>query len=257
MANTNGLAIHRLVGGTALVTGAARGSGRAIAEAFVAMGADVLAIDLLDMEPIPGAVSLKLDITDEAAVERAVTDGLNGRPFQIVVNNAGIYKQSPFEEHSTDLLNKIMSVNVTAPFVIMRAAANALIDRKLPGAFINLSSIGGTHAHRNCAGYCASKAAVLGLTRATALDLAPHDITVNSICPGTVETDMIAQVAQDLTVELDTDIDGAWKYLYGKIPLGRFQKPEDVASMAVFLASMGARNVTGAQLTLDGGETAV
>ncbi|GFZ82728.1 sorbitol dehydrogenase [Paenibacillus marchantiophytorum] len=248
--------LNTLVGPNAFVTGAARGTGRACVEALVAMGANVMAADIMDIDDIPGASTVKLDVADESAVTEVIKKGLGGKPFQIIVNNAALYRRAIFEEHSTELLLKTFAVNVSGPFYIMRAAAQALIAVKLPGAFINMSSIAGTHAHKNCAGYCASKSAILGLTRATALDLAPYDITVNALCPGTVQTEMIKQVAEGLTEELNTDIDGAWAYLNNKIPLGRMQTPADIAASVCFLASQGARSITGTHLTIDGGEKA-
>lgn len=247
--------LNTLVGPNAFVTGAARGTGRACAEALVAMGANVMAADIIDMDNIPGASTVQLNVADESAVSEAIKKGIGGKPFQIIVNNAAFYRRATFEDHSTELWLNTLAVNLSGPFYIMRAAAQALIAAKLPGAFINMSSIAGTHAHKNCAGYCASKSAILGLTRATALDLAPYDITVNALCPGTVQTEMIKQVAEGLTTELNTDIDGAWAYLKNKIPLGRMQTPTDIAASVCFLASKGARNITGAYLTIDGGET--
>ncbi|MBP1990419.1 SDR family NAD(P)-dependent oxidoreductase [Paenibacillus eucommiae] len=250
------VSLNSLVGSNAFVTGAARGTGRACAEALVAMGANVVAVDIIEMEAIAGAQILQVNVADEAAVNEVIKRGIDGKPFQIIVNNAAYYRRTIFEKHSTEVWNNTLAVNVNGPFYIMRAAAQALIAAKLPGAFINMSSIAGTHAHKNCAGYCASKAAILGLTRATALDLAPYDITVNAICPGTVDTEMIKQVAEGLTIELDTDIEGAWAYLHNKIPLGRLQTPAEVAASVCFLASNGARSITGTHITIDGGETA-
>jgi NAD(P)-dependent dehydrogenase (short-subunit alcohol dehydrogenase family) len=130
-----------------------------------------------------------------------------------------------------------------------------LLERDLPGAIINIASIGGKRGFPGQADYCAAKAAVLGFTRAAALDVAGRDITVNAICPGTIATPMIEQVVGDLARQRGTTEDEARGWVIGQVPIGRLQRPEEIAAAVVFLASMGARSVTGEALVVDGGQT--
>ena len=125
----------------------------------------------------------------------------------------------------------------------------------LPGAIVNISSIAGKVAFATQADYCAAKAAVLGFTRGAALDLAPHGITVNAICPGTVDTPMIATVISDLARNQGVSEPEMRDRLIAGIPLGRMVQPADIAAGVVYLASTGARAITGESLTIDAGLT--
>lgn len=242
-----------LVSTQALVTGAARGIGRAIAEALVAAGAHVIAVDLADQAPLPGATLVRLDITDEAALTALIADAQP--PIGIVVNNAGIYRERPGLDFSTDEWDRMFAIIVRATFVTTREVSRRLREAGLPGAVVNISSIAGKTAFATQADYCAAKAAVLGFTRGAALDLAPHGITVNAICPGTVDTPMIATVITDLARSQGVTEPEMRDRLIAGIPLGRMVQPSDIAAGVVYLASTGARAITGESLTIDAGLT--
>jgi NAD(P)-dependent dehydrogenase (short-subunit alcohol dehydrogenase family) len=242
-----------LVSTQALVTGAARGIGRAIAEALVAAGAHVIAVDLADQTPLPGATLVRLDITDEAALTALIAAA--EPPIGIVVNNAGIYRERPGLDFSTDEWDRMFAIIVRATFVTTREVSRRLREAGLPGAVINISSIAGKTAFATQADYCAAKAAVLGFTRGAALDLAPHGITVNAICPGTVDTPMIATVITDLARTQGVSEPEMRDRLIAGIPLGRMVQPSDIAAGVVYLASTGARAITGESLTIDAGLT--
>lgn len=242
-----------LVSTQALVTGAARGIGRAIAEALVAAGAHVIAVDLADQAPLPGATLVRLDITDEAALTALIADAQP--PIGIVVNNAGIYRERAGLDFSTDEWDRMFAIIVRATFVTTREVSRRLREAGLPGAVVNISSIAGKTAFATQADYCAAKAAVLGFTRGAALDLAPHGITVNAICPGTVDTPMIATVITDLARSQGVTEPEMRDRLIAGIPLGRMVQPSDIAAGVVYLASTGARAITGESLTIDAGLT--
>ena len=243
----------QLVAGTALVTGTARGIGRAIAEALVTAGADVIAVDLAEQPPLPGARTVTLDITDEAALVALIA--AQDPPIGILVNNAGIYRERPGLDFSTDEWDRMFAIIVRATFVASREVSRRLRDAGRPGAIVNISSIAGKVAFATQADYCAAKAAVLGFTRAAALDLAPHGITVNAICPGTVDTPMIATVITDLARANGIPESEMRERLIAGIPLGRMVKPEDIAGGVIYLASDSARAITGESLTIDAGLT--
>jgi NAD(P)-dependent dehydrogenase (short-subunit alcohol dehydrogenase family) len=240
-----------LVAGTALVTGAAQGIGRAIAEALVEAGALVIAADIAPQTPLAGARTLTLDVTDEAGLAALIA--AEDPPIGILVNNAAIYRERPGLDFPTEEWDRMFAIVARSTFVATREVSRRLRERRLPGAIINISSVAGKFAFPTQADYCAAKAAVLGFTRGAALDLARHDITVNAICPGTVDTPMIANVIGDLARAGGITEAEQRERLMAGIPIGRMQRPDEIAAGVVFLASMGARAITGESLTIDGG----
>jgi len=242
-----------LVAASALVTGTARGIGRAIAEALVEAGAHVTAVDLAEQAPLPGGRTVTMDITDEAAVVGLIAAA--DPPFGILVNNAGIYRERPGLDFSTDEWDRMFAIIARATFVTSREVSRRLRAAGLPGAIVNIASIAGKTAFATQADYCAAKAAVLGFTRGAALDLAPHGITVNAICPGTVDTPMIATVITDLARTNAISEAEMRDRLIAGIPLGRMVQPSEIAGGVVYLASTAARAITGESLTIDAGLT--
>jgi 3-oxoacyl-[acyl-carrier protein] reductase len=221
-----------LAGRTALVTGGASGIGRAIAEAFLAAGAGVV---VLDREPgVAGTAAEELgatsgvaaDVSDEAAVRRAVADAeaALGR-IDVLVNAAGILTQAPLVEMSLAQWQQTIDVDLTGVFLLCRAVVPGMVDRGF-GRVVNIASQLAIKGGTSLTHYSAAKAGVLGLTKALALEVAPHGVLVNAIAPGPVETPLVEGISAD------------WKQAkQAELPLGRFGRPEEVAPTAVLLAS--------------------
>jgi NAD(P)-dependent dehydrogenase (short-subunit alcohol dehydrogenase family) len=251
----------RLAGKTAFITGGGTGIGRASALAFASEGAQV-AIAGRRREPLDGvaveiqaaggrALAIECDVVDGKAVQDAIaTIARHFNGLHIVVNNAGAIVVGSVEETSDKDWNLVMATNLTGTFTVSRAAIPALRQAG-GGSIVNIGSYLGIAGRRQRAAYCAAKAGVMGLTRAMALDHARDKIRVNCICPAMIETVM---ATQSLSKAADPEV--ARKHRIAEIPLGRLGKPEDVAMMAVYLASDESSWVTGVSLPLDGGQTA-
>ena len=235
----------------ALVTGAASGIGAAIARGFAAKGARVALVDLDEAAArrlaaeLDGARAFGCDVTDEAAVGAAVAsvaDAL-GR-IDILVNSAGVVDLAPAEELTLATWRRTLDVNLTGSFLMAQAVARRMIEAG-GGRIVNLASQAGSVAIEGHLAYCASKFAVIGMTKTMALEWGRHGITVNTISPTVVLTELGRK---------------AWagekgEAMRGLIPTGRFAEPEEIAAAAVFLASDGAAMVNGADLLVDGGYT--
>jgi len=242
--------VGRLAGRVALVTGGARGIGAAIAAALAAEGADVTVLDVL-ADPakdvaatLPGEPwAVAADLRDPAQARGAVlaTADRYGR-LDVLVNNAGIFRETPLLDIPVDEWDAVFAVNVRSMLVTTQAAAPFLAAGPA-GRIVNLASMGGKVGEPGQAHYAASKAAVIALTRVAAMELGPSGITVNCICPGYVATEM---GAADRTPEQVA----AWS---ARSPLGRLGTPGDVARMAAFLASDDAAYCTGQALNVTGG----
>ncbi len=242
----------RLEAKVALVTGAARGMGEAIARRFAAEGARVVLADVLDA---PGraaaarigeaALFVRLDVTDEGEWERAVAaaEASFGR-LDVLVNNAGVVRSAPLLETSLEDYRRVVEVNQTGVFLGMRVAGGTMAKAG-GGSIVNVSSIDGLVAMERVIGYVASKFAVRGMTKAAALELARHGIRVNSIHPGYIETPMLdARPGQ---------LDRLRRFCAERVPAGRTGRAEEIASLAVFLASDESSYCTGAEFLADGG----
>ena len=238
----------RLAGRRALITGAARGIGAEIAATFRREGAELALLDididrLLNTAAPLDAIALEVDLADvESTVDvvgRAI-DGLGG--IDILVNNAGILKMAPLLEIDPADWDFTFAVNVRAMLVTIQLAAKAMIPHGR-GAIINMASMGGKVGSPNQAHYAASKAAVIGLTRVSAMQLGVHGIRANCICPGYVLTEMGAATRTPEMV-------AKWSSMS---PLGRCAEPGEVADMAVFLASDEAKYCTGQAMNVSGG----
>ncbi len=244
-----------LAGKTALVTGGASGIGAAIAEAYARKGARIAIVDLnIDAA---GAMAERLgrsaqayscNVSDAGSVTRMVTDV--GRAFghiDIVVNSAGVVFLAPAEELSLDYWDRTMDVNLKGTFLVSQAVGRLMIAAGRGGKIINIASQAGTVAIDQHAAYCASKFGVIGLSKTLAAEWGRHGITVNTISPTVVLTELGKK---------------AWDGPKGEalkqmIPVGRFALPEEIAAAAVFLASAGADMINGADLLVDGGYTIV
>jgi NAD(P)-dependent dehydrogenase (short-subunit alcohol dehydrogenase family) len=242
----------------ALVTGAARGIGRAIAEVYAEHGAHVIVADvLLDQARAvvdgihaaggPRALALYLDVTDPASVQQAVdaTAAEYGR-LEVLVNNAGILRPHAVVDLPIEDWDRVFAVNVRGTFLCAQAAARQMIAQGDGGCLINVSSASGKKADRQGSAYCASKSAVIGLTRVLALELGQYGIRANAILPGATDTQMLR--------DLIDQVPGVREELLAKTPLGKMATPRDQANAALFLASDLASHITGEQLVVSGGE---
>jgi NAD(P)-dependent dehydrogenase (short-subunit alcohol dehydrogenase family) len=244
-------------GKAVLVTGAARGLGEAIAEAFQGRGA-MVALNDLDAAAVAAAIdriggkrrlaAAPADISTVAGCEAAVRAALGafGR-LDVLVNNAAINWEMPIAEHSEEVWDRHVDTILKGSFFCARAALPAL--RESRGNIVNIASELGLHAVPNNAAYCAAKGGVVNLTRALAIELAP-EIRANCICPGAMNTDMMRHCA-----EQSGDAEAYYRHYEGFAPLRRIAEPAEVAEAVVFVASPRAGFMTGAVIPIDGGST--
>jgi NAD(P)-dependent dehydrogenase (short-subunit alcohol dehydrogenase family) len=255
-----------LSGKTAVVTGAARGIGRAVAVALSEAGAAVVMTDIaLDglnaSKNTIDKIGRKSRVHQADISVKAQADGLieetlrNFGQIDILVNCAGILRVAPFLETSETDWDATLDVNLKGTFLCCQAAGRHMVQRKT-GKIINLASNAGKVPRMNNGAYCASKAGVILLTRVMALELAQYGITVNALCPGGTDTEMIRIQAGDPKV-LDRIIRGDLETYRAGIPTGRLARPEEQASMVLYLASEYANHITGQTLFVDGGQTMV
>jgi NAD(P)-dependent dehydrogenase (short-subunit alcohol dehydrogenase family) len=244
----------RLDGRRALVTGAGRGIGLAAAAALAEAGAHVtlLARTATEIEEAAEAIrargqqadALTLDVTEIEAARKALAARA---PYRILVNNAGTNRPKMLPDVTVEDFDAIMDLNVRAAFFMAQTVALRLLEAELPGSIINISSqMGHVGAARRTV-YCASKHAMEGFTKAMAIELAPHDIRVNSVGPTFLETPMTRPFFENKAFRDE---------VLGKIKLGRLGQLEEIAGAIVFLASDASSLMTGAALKLDGGWTA-
>lgn len=242
-----------------LVTGASRGTGKAISIKFLEAGATVVATDLnapdWTFDKAPGKLITKaMNVAYSATVEEVVKE-INSKTtgINILINNAGITAEVPLVDSTDKMFDSIMNVNLKGPFNTMRAVTKNLIAKKQPGAIVNIASIAGKNGFQNCSIYGGSKAGVIGFTRSLAPELGPYDITVNSVCPGSVDTVMLNSVMENISKNANMSMKEVREMMASGIPMGRLQQPDDIASICVFLASNGARNISGESMNIDGG----
>jgi NAD(P)-dependent dehydrogenase (short-subunit alcohol dehydrogenase family) len=244
----------RLDGKRALVTGGGRGIGLAAASALASAGAHVTlaARTKSEIEEAAGAIgargekaeALVLDVTDLSAMQAAIS---RAEPFNILVNNAGTNRPKMLMDVSIEDFDVIMGLNVRAAYFVAQAVARRLIETKQPGSIINISSqMGHVGAARRTV-YCASKHAMEGFTKAMAIELAPHNIRVNSLGPTFLETPMTRPFFENKAFRDE---------VLSKIKLGRLGQLDELTGAIVFLASDASSLMTGSALVLDGGWTA-
>jgi glucose 1-dehydrogenase len=246
----------RLENKVAVVTGSSRGIGRAIALSFAREGAAV-AVDyrshpdearevVKDIESSGGrALALKADVSEQDDVRALVRQTTRefGR-LDIMVNNAGMEEKMPFLETPLEVFERAMAVNLTGAWLGCQEAAGQMVSQGDGGRIINVSSVHEDRPMPTNSPYCAAKGGLRMLMRTIAVELAPHSITVNNIAPGAIET----PINENLE-----DNPGQMRELLSEIPLGRIGQPEEVAEMALYLASDAASYVTGSTFVIDGG----
>ncbi|MEV0345331.1 SDR family oxidoreductase [Nonomuraea sp. NPDC050680] len=272
----------RLSGKTAVITGAARGLGRASARMFAREGADLVLLDVArDLPGVPYALgsasqleytaelcrelgvsvmTRQADVRETHEVEAAVSMAVGrfGR-IDVLVNNAGIAAPSgkvahEIDEHEWQLM---IDVDLSGAWRAIRAVGKLMVEQR-SGSIVNIASTAGLVGYRHFAGYVAAKHGLIGLTKAVALDYAPRKVRVNALCPGSVRDDsqvegrMLAEIARSLDVPVDEHEEA---FVQAQ-PMNTLIEPDDVASAAVWLASDESRQVTGSVLTVDGGFTA-
>jgi NAD(P)-dependent dehydrogenase (short-subunit alcohol dehydrogenase family) len=253
MATPDNQTLIDLTGKNALVTGAAKGIGRAIAGRLRAAGANVTLADLdatgeVTADEIGGSFVV-CDITDADQLSAAVTAAARGGNLDILVNNAGIYPTTgPIDKVSDSFVSKMLDINVRAQYSAAREAARAM---KNGGAIVNLASIAGIRGGANITAYSASKGAVIALTRAFANELGPRGIRVNAIAPGIIDTPGVQEQMAPLKAG-GLDIDAA----IAANPLRIAGQPDHVARVTLFLVSGLAAFITGQTVVVDGGATA-
>ena len=237
-----------LTGRKAIVTGGAQGIGRAVAERFIASGADVALwdVDAALAEKTAneiGAIAVRVDVSDPDSVNVALKETLDkfGR-IDIAVNNAGITGPNTTTwDYKPEDWNQVMTINLTGPFLVCRAVAPVMIEQGY-GRIVNVASIAGKEGNPNGSAYSASKAGVIALTKSLGKELAGHDIAVNCITPAAAKTAIFEQMTQE-------HID----YMLSKIPRGLFVLVEEIASLVTFLATAENSFTTGGVFDISGG----
>lgn len=249
----------------ALITGGGRGIGRAIALAFAREGAQVavaarsseqvarVASEIADQFPTR-AMPISCDVSDPERVEKmfAMVKQTFGRSPDILVNNAGIAESAPITKTDDELWHRILAINLSGTFYCTRAALPQMLEHGW-GRIINIASIAGKTGAPYIAAYSASKHGVLGLTRSAALEVAAKGITVNAICPGYVDTEMTTRGIENITKKTRLSADEAMESIKKMNPQNRIIDPEEVAALALLLASEEGRGINGQAINVDGG----
>ena len=250
-----------LDGKVAVITGAARGIGRAIAERYVHEGALVVIADL-DAAGAQaaaaaigdGCTGLALDVTRQDSIDAMVASVVSrhGR-IDILVNNAGIFDMAPTIEITRESLRRVYAVNVEGLLFTLQAVARQMIAQGGGGRIVNLASQAGRRGEALVAVYCSSKAAVISLTQSTGLDLIRHGINVNAIAPGVVDAEHWDHVDASFARYENLQPGEKKRQVGAAVPLGRMARPDEMAGMAVFLASPDAGYIVAQTYNVDGG----
>jgi len=253
--------VTRLANKSALITGAARGIGCAFAEAYVREGARVAIADI-DIARAretaarigENAIAVEMDVTEQASIDAAVdiVDTAFGG-IDILINNAAVFDLAPIAEITRDSFDRLFAINVAGTLFTLQAVARSMIAQGRRGKIINMASQAGRRGEPLVAVYCATKAAIISLTQSAGLDLIQHGINVNAIAPGVVDGEHW-QGVDALFAKYENRPLGEKKRLVGEsVPYGRMGKAEDLAGMAVFLASAEADYIVAQTYNVDGG----
>ncbi|EPX84348.1 product [Rubellimicrobium thermophilum DSM 16684] len=254
--------MRRLEGKVALITGGARGIGRAFAEAYAREGARVAVADIDGpaAEATAAAlggdhIGLRMDVTDQASIDAAVArvDDWGGG-IDVLLNNAAVFDLAPIVEITRESYERVFAVNVAGTLFTLQAVARVMIARGRGGRIINMASQAGRRGEALVAVYCASKAAIISITQSAGLDLIKHRINVNGISPGVVDTPMWDEVDALFARYENKPIGQKKREVGAAVPYGRMGRPEDLTGMAVFLASDEADYIVAQTFNVDGGQ---
>lgn len=249
-----GLQTRRLKGHKALITGATRGIGLAIAEEYARHGAD-LVLTASSMNALPdvsnilrrygvGVSIFAANLESDEDIARLFSYAVSVEPeLDILVNNAGIHVGKPFTEHSMEDFDRVMRINVSSVFRLSQLAVCHMVQLGR-GKIVNISSVAGLKGSINSSAYNTSKHAMIGLTKCIALETAKNNITVNAVCPGIVETDIIRNIEKKV-VGAGMSAEEFWTSVEAQNPMGRMLQPSEIANIAVFLASSESDGMTG------------
>jgi NAD(P)-dependent dehydrogenase (short-subunit alcohol dehydrogenase family) len=250
----------KLAGRHAVVTGAGRGIGAAIATALAAEGGRLTLIGRGEAElrakagELPDAQAISCDVTDEAAVATAFERAVEAfGPVAVLINNAGAADSAPFVRTSLALFRRMLDVNLIGTFLCSRAALPGMLEAGF-GRIVNVASIAGLKGAPYIAAYCAAKHGVVGLTRALAMETAAKGITVNVVCPSYTDTNMARRAIANIIEKTGRSAVEAEAELVRKNPQGRLVTPEEVAATVLWLCAPGAEAITGQAIAIAGGE---
>jgi NAD(P)-dependent dehydrogenase (short-subunit alcohol dehydrogenase family) len=243
-----------LAGKLALVTGGGRGIGAAIAKSLAGAGARVVVCGRTkpDLDAVAreiGGVAVRLDLTKRSETDEVLASLGH---VDVLVNNAGIAESAALDLTTDAIWDRIVELDVTAAFRVIRALVPAMITKKW-GRVINVASNAGVSGYAYSAAYCAAKHAMVGMTRALAIDLARTGVTINALCPGWVETRMVEEAVTRIAAKTGRTEDEARTQLAAMSPQRRMITPEEVAHAALMLCGEGARGIHGQTLVIDGG----
>jgi len=246
-----------LAGKLALVTGGGRGIVAACARALAAAGAKVVvcgrgAADLQAVANDIGGVALVADLGDRAATDRFVAELAPHGRVDILVNNAGIAESASLDRTTDALWDRILELDATAPFRLIRALAPGMTAAKW-GRIINIASNAGVSGYGYSSAYCAAKHAMVGMTRALAIDLARTGVTINAVCPGWVDTQLAGDAVARIADKTKRSVADARATLEAMSPQKRMIEPDEVAHAVVSLCDHGARGIHGQTIVIDGG----
>ena len=251
----------RLKGKVAVITGAARGIGKAIAERYVKEGAKVVIADLNEQGAKavaaalgPDALGVRLDVTEQDSIDAAIAatvshfDGLD-----ILLNNAGIFDMAPIVEITRESYRRVYAVNVEGLLFMLQAAAKQMIKQGRGGKIINFASQAGRRGEALVAIYCSSKAAVISITQSAGLDLIKHHINVNAIAPGVVDNEHWEHVDSMFAKYENLKLGEKKRIVGASVPYGRMARPDEIGGLAVFLVSDDAEYIVAQTYNIDGG----
>lgn len=250
----------RLAGKTALITGAARGIGRAFAERYIAEGARVVIADIditraRETAAEIGAIAVELDVTDQASIDAGVAEAVAQLGhIDILINNAAIFTAAPIVEITREDFVRCFDINVSGALFTLQAVARHMIARGQGGKIINMASQAGRRGEALVAVYCASKAAIISLTQSAGLDLIKHGINVNAIAPGVVDGEHWDGVDAFFAKYEGKPLGQKKKEVGEAVPFGRMGTADDLTGMAVFLASDDTEYVVAQTYNVDGGQ---